>query len=79
MITIAPPVVQPSLGLIALMHGVAKPNKKGITASGYGRGFFPHTQLWETVRNTGCKPLQEMGASNFLCTLSGPKSYWGKL
>jgi len=39
MITIAPPVVQPSLGLIALMHGVAKQNKMDVRASGYG--VFP--------------------------------------
>lgn len=44
MITIAPPVVQPSLGLIALMHGVAKQSKKDIRASGYGV-FFPHAAL----------------------------------
>lgn len=28
MITIAPPVVHPSLGLMALMHGVAEQNQK---------------------------------------------------
>jgi len=36
MITIAPPVVHPSLGLMALMHGVAEQNQKDNRASGKG-------------------------------------------
>lgn len=30
MMTMAPPVVQPSLGLMALMHGVAKDRKEKV-------------------------------------------------
>lgn len=56
MMTIAPPVVQPSLGLMALMHGVAEQNQKDIRAPGY-RVVFP--LRFETVCNSGCKPLQE--------------------
>lgn len=56
MMTMAPPVVQPSLGLMALMHGVAKKIEKKESRLPFGGWSL---EFWGLAALESCWSFQE--------------------